>query len=254
MVLGFTDRTGFQFGFANYGPEGTVIRSGYSGGDILKACYTGTDWQIEDVASGCASEGLAIHTYDEEGYVPSFGGFLAKEGEFFDGDYFHGDGEIDGTGLSFFPGHAEITIGGLAIVPGSGEVISTSYDPVTGAPNFNTGGVIYLDLATGKRSRNGFQLYATNDPNTTLGKGIGLGDIEALCEEVPIQIGNYVWADVNGDGVQDPCEPPVADLTVKLYTKTASSGSKLIATTQTCLLYTSPSPRDATLSRMPSSA
>ena len=33
-----------------------------------------------------------------------------------------------------------------------------------------------------------------------------------------------------------------------------SAGANLLGTTQICLLYTSPSPRDATLSRMPSSA
>ena len=48
-------------------------------------------------------------------------------------------------------------------------------------------------------------------------------------------LGDYVWLDANANGIQDADESGIARLTV-------------------CLLYTSPSPRDATLSRMPSSA
>ena len=234
MILGFTDRTGFQYGEDNYGLVGTTKLSIYSGGDILKACTAATGWEIESVASGCSSSsGLAINTFDNEGYVPDFGGFLAKEGEFFDGDYFHDNGGIDGTGLSYFPGHPEITTGGLALIPGRGEVLTTAYDPVTGAANFSTGGVISLDLETGQRPRNGYQIYDTDLPNTTLGKGVGLGDLEILCALPPIQVGNYVWIDDNEDGIQDPCEPPVSNLTVMLYSQPTNGTPVLVATTTT---------------------
>ena len=234
MILGFTDRTGFQYGEDNYGLVGTTKLSIYSGGDILKACTAATGWEIESVASGCSSSsGLAINTFDNEGYVPDFGGFLAKEGEFFDGDYFHDNGGIDGTGLSYFPGHPETTTGGLALIPGRGEVLTTAYDPVTGAANFSTGGVISLDLETGQRPRNGYQIYDTDLPNTTLGKGVGLGDLEILCALPPIQVGNYVWIDDNEDGIQDPCEPPVSNLTVMLYSQPTNGTPVLVATTTT---------------------
>ena len=41
---------------------------------------------------------------------------------------------------------------------------------------------------------------------------------------------------------------------VEIKIKSAEISSSVFANIQTCLLYTSPSPRDATLSRMPSSA
>ena len=60
------------------------------------------------------------------------------------------------------------------------------------------------------------------------------GDVplgEADAAEVPAVVQGVKWEDLNGDGVRDDGEPGLG-----------------------CLLYTSPSPRDATLSRMPSSA
>jgi hypothetical protein len=217
MVLGFTDRTGFQWGYNNYGPTGTTQYAMYAAGDILKACTTASGWSIESTSSACQSAGgLAINTNDPNGYTMTWGQ-LAKPGEFYEGDFFHGDGNFDASGLSYFPGHPEITIGGLLIVPGTGEVMSTSYDPVTGAPNYNTGGVITLSNTTGKRTRNGFQLYGTTAPGTTQGKGVGLGDLEALCEGAPIEIGNRIWNDADKDGIQDPSESVIPNVGVEIY-------------------------------------
>ncbi len=228
MILGFLDRTGLQFGNGNYGPIETTQRSLYSGGDILKACLSGGTWSIESTASGCSSPGgLAINTYDNDGYDVGFD-FLDKQGEFYEGDFFHGDGNWDGTGLSYFPGHPEIATGGLAVVPGTGEVMTTSYDPVTGANNFGTGGVIVLSNTTGQRTRNGFQLY-DDVPEVNAGKGIGLGDLEALCSNPPIQIGNYVWYDPDKDGIQDACEMGIAGVNVSLY----QADGTFVATTTT---------------------
>lgn len=217
MILGFIDRTGFQFGDYNYGPSGTTKYSIYAGGDILRTCKSGSSWSIESTATGCSSAGgLGINTYDPDGYDVGWD-YLDKQGEFYEGDFFHNNGNYDGTGLSYFPGHPEITIGGLAIVPWTNEVMSTSYDPVTGADNFGTGGVIVLDNTSGKRPRNGFQIYNTTDPNTTQGKGVGLGDLEALCITTPNQIGNFIWYDEDEDGVQDPCEMGIQGVNVALY-------------------------------------
>ena len=66
-------------------------------------------------------------------------------------------------------------------------------------------------------------------PNSTSGAGNdrkGMGaDIEVLNECIPkpqpVQIGNYVWVeDININGVQDPCEPPLPNLPISLYSKT----------------------------------
>src|SRR5690606_18184352 len=49
------------------------------------------------------------------------------------------------------------------------------------------------------------------------GKGTGMADLEVLCDEAPIQIGNRVWFDTNSNGIQDPGEVPVDGATVNLY-------------------------------------
>jgi hypothetical protein len=228
MILGFTDRTGFQIGQENYGPTGTTLYSLYAGGDILKACKTSTGWQIEDVAAGCKNtRGFAINTNDPTGYNNSTNN--PKAGEFYEGDYFHNNGGIDNTGLSWFPGHPEIAVGALAVIPGTNEVMSTAYDPVTGDSNFSTGGVITLDNTSGKRPRNGFQLYnSTNsagDGGITQGKGVGFGDLEVLCGPAPVEIGNRVWNDTDTDGIQDAGEAGIDGVTVKLFEGSTEVGS-----------------------------
>ncbi|WP_425332240.1 MSCRAMM family protein [Amycolatopsis alba] len=56
-----------------------------------------------------------------------------------------------------------------------------------------------------------------------------MADLEVLCDEAPLQIGNRVWYDVDKDGIQDPGEPPVPGATVRLYDATG----KLVSTTVT---------------------
>ena len=36
-----------------------------------------------------------------------------------------------------------------------------------------------------------------------------MSDVELLCDAAPIEIGNRVWHDVNGNGIQDPSEPGI---------------------------------------------
>ena len=50
------------------------------------------------------------------------------------------------------------------------------------------------------------------------GKAAGLGDMEMSCAASPTEIGNYVWLDVDADGIQDPDEPPLAGVVVTLST------------------------------------
>jgi hypothetical protein len=219
MILGFTDRTGFQFENENYGPTGTTITSLFAAGDILRACVTstGTAWNIE--SSTCASTtggpnnngGNAIFGTDPNGYTNTG----AKPGEFFWGDYFHADGGINGD-IGWYPSHGEISIGGLAVLPGSNEVMTTAYDPVTGGADYNRGGVISLSTTNGARSRQGFQLYATS-ADATAGKGVGLGDLEILCDPAPIELGNRMWRDTDGDGIQEPDEPVLANVTLEIF-------------------------------------
>ena len=51
----------------------------------------------------------------------------------------------------------------------------------------------------------------------TFGKANGMGDVLVLCDSAPIEIGNRVWRDVNGNGIQDANENGIDSLTIELY-------------------------------------
>ncbi len=128
------------------------------------------------------------------------------------------DGEV-------FPGHGELAQGGLIHFPGRSEVLTTALDPIT----INTGGIIKLSLTTGGQTGPGYEVFG-NSVGFAL-KGIGLADLEARCDPLPPQIGNYVWIDDNHNGVQDACESSLSNVPVSLYNKAGN----LVATTQSDL-------------------
>ena len=67
---------------------------------------------------------------------------------------------------------------------------------------------------------------------------------ETIIQQAEIMAPSVEKIEINEDG----------SLTGKVYAKVASEETPVDAKITFCLLYTSPSPRDATLSRMPSSA
>ncbi|MEM7091968.1 MAG: SdrD B-like domain-containing protein [Actinomycetota bacterium] len=75
----------------------------------------------------------------------------------------------------------------------------------------------------------GIAAYALGDDP----KGVG-GEVQVMnavtCPVPQIEIGNYVWLDLDGDGIQDPGETPLEGVTVTLY---AADGTTVLATTTT---------------------
>jgi uncharacterized repeat protein (TIGR01451 family) len=61
-------------------------------------------------------------------------------------------------------------------------------------------------------------------------KANGLGDIEALCDPAPLELGNRVWRDSDRDGIQDPGEPALAGVVVQLI---APNGTTVLASATT---------------------
>jgi hypothetical protein len=55
-----------------------------------------------------------------------------------------------------------------------------------------------------------------------------MGDFVALLQNPVSEIGNYVWNDLNKNGIQDPNEPPIPGVSVRLY-----QGATLLATVVT---------------------
>ncbi|OWY24607.1 hypothetical protein C7N43_35235, partial [Sphingobacteriales bacterium UPWRP_1] len=200
MILGFMDRAGHQLGRANYSPILTdfTLHTGTAGGDILRAHKNGSIWQVENNGTVGGVTGCGAGS-----------GYGIGGGEFYCGD----------TGAG---GETEGSMGSLALLKGLGQVLSTMLNPFV----TNSGGIFWFSNNTGQADKK-YQLY--NDDMATVGKAHGLGDIELLCMMAPIEIGNFVWNDADGDGVQDPGEPGIAGVTVNLYTLAGT----LVATTAT---------------------
>jgi hypothetical protein len=187
MVLGFRDKNGDE----------TSSNGGFSIGEILRACKGGAlGWTFENNGT-CGGVGPTTGLFNN-----GLGG-----GEF----YHEENGEQKGEGL----------VGGLLQVPGFNHVMTTSFDAVayessgSPAPNYNTNGVHRYNNTTG--ALNGaYDIYIGGQAGT-FAKANGVGDIEALCDLAPIEIGNRVWNDANGNGTQDAGEMGIPGVTVHLF-------------------------------------
>ncbi|WP_405613119.1 SdrD B-like domain-containing protein [Streptomyces sp. NBC_00076] len=169
LVLGFRDRFGDQSGLVipNANPNGPV-ESTVTGGDINRVCRK--------------SDG----TYHWEGSAdcPRPGG----GNEWFTGDTYY-------TGTS----HRETAQGALALPLQQTTIASTTLDPYR---VINSGGIGWFDRTTGRRDATQDGFGVVYDTDGGFGKAHGLGDLELLCDEPPVQIGNRVWLD-DGGGTQN---------------------------------------------------
>ena len=201
MVIGFMDRIGNQLGYLNYGPTGqTELYSAFTGGDIMKATpNTDGTYTIEN--NGTAGPNTTVGANNGEG----IGG-----GEFFSFDVFEIAPNIPRP-------HSETAQGGVALIKGTNQVIGTALDPF--GTFVNSGGVNYWDLSTGEVRDPGYVLFRSGSNSiSTFSKANGLGDVATLCSLAPIELGGRIWVDANTNGVQDPCEITLSDISVTLYT------------------------------------
>ncbi len=209
MVIGMLDRFGMQSGFLNYSTNPADDTSGsqqlYSanaGGDLIHACRSGSSYIVEGF-SGC--------TIDND-TGPQSG--LTNDGPNSVGEYYYDDYAYFGGTVT----HFEVASGGLAVRRSTTEVVSTVFDPVRENANYQQG-VRWFDTNTssGNSTRGtalrSYQAWPVSGGNTS--KANGLGDIEQL-NVAPLELGNRVWRDDDGDGIQDPNEMAVAGVTVQL--------------------------------------
>ncbi len=194
MVVSLRDRMGDQIGYLDNGPDGpggafpdNLIT--VTAGDILRASPNGAGgWTIEAGAQGVdfGPSAGANPPYSEQG---------PGNGEFYWQDNLAG-------------AHDETITGGIVQVPGAPEISAEVMDPGT----IFSAGTAWFDNGTGARNRE-FTIIPATAP---FGKGNGLGDLAALCNSAPIEIGNYVWFDANQNGIQDANEQPLAGVVVTL--------------------------------------
>ncbi|MFI0976174.1 SpaA isopeptide-forming pilin-related protein [Streptomyces sp. NPDC021093] len=200
LILGFRDRHSDQTGYGLRNKPGGPTVDVSSGGDLNRACKDASGKFVLDGNGGCTNNGTSRNN----------GGQPADVLEYYPGEWrtpYHLESAFAGIALS----KVENTIASSGI-----DVIDTTYN--SGTMHVNRDGT---------KPPNGTQ--SGNQLTTTFGKGGSMADLEVLCDEAPIQIGNRVWYDIDKDGVQDPGEKPVPGATVNLYDKDGN----LVATTKT---------------------
>lgn len=186
----------------------------FAGGDMLRICNAAGALSLE---SGGTCVGLPGSQFlDHSG---------AREYYFDNFTHYSGD-----TG---FAQHPETVNGSLATISGYDGVWSTAWDieyvNQQGVLSFGDcadrmyGNCYPSNSTTGHGSRIGGIHFPTNSGSVTwpagsgFSKGNGLADLEVLCDEAPVMIGNGLWDDLDKDGIWDAGEPGLAGVTVNLY-------------------------------------
>ncbi len=196
LIIGLRDRFGDQAASDGLDTAGGNNERMRTAGDLLRACGSVTaGWSIE--ANGTCGGTTTPGAGTNQGP----GG-----GEYYNTEFYD-------------PFHDETATGSVAQIPGHNEVASTMFDPINTTFTGGVGWFTNTGASAGQQSRpTNYQVYGNG--NDTFRKANGLGDLEALCDEAPIEIGNRVWRDNNGNGIQDPGEPTFAGVTVNLYDPT----------------------------------
>ncbi|MEX3099372.1 MULTISPECIES: SdrD B-like domain-containing protein [unclassified Streptomyces] len=217
LIMAFRDRFGDMQGSRTYSFGSTTTQvAAVAAGDVLRACLSGSTYTLENNASCGSFTGANPNNQQGPG-----------NGEFYD----------DTTVLSDAH-HDQITEGGTALQPYRKKLWTTAFDPWTNQA-YEQGVREWVADGSAPTTRKraddsgtiiGNQLIKSTwaDGANLFGKGNGLADLELISTPPPVQIGNRVWYDVDGDGIQDPSEAPIPGVVVTL---TAPDGTKLTATT-----------------------
>ncbi len=221
LAVGIIDRNSLMHLDGTYSPYANTIHQQPSGGDLIRVCNTTGDpnnpvYSVENVGGDCdASANFSS--------PPITGGTIPRThhgGPGGDAEWYGADRWNDTN-----PFHSETAQGGTWTHPLLDETVVAAMDP----NNWVSGGLEFFSNVDGS-VQDDLQLFAGGRPqdgNGYLGKGSAVGDVEGCW--IPLEIGNFVWLDLDGDGVQDPGETPLAGVTVQLV----DGGGSVVATVMT---------------------
>ncbi len=228
-----TSYTAWQSGTINALPIGDVLFAGRGADGALAIENLGTAAGAGVPATTAGLDVVSrVPGYGAEGAVwgqPTRQNFQHGGLEFFEDSVgYNGAGRIvNNEGVV----HDETALGAVATIAGSNQLTTTSFDA---ARTYNAAGNRFLSLIDG-HSINGFDQYLPGVGY--FGKNGGIGGVAFLLDEAPVEIGNRVWYDADGDGIQDPDEPAINGAPVELWTADASGNPvTLLASTQTATL------------------
>jgi hypothetical protein len=206
MHLGLRDRFGDMVGDGVNEP-GTNNRIDFDAvGDILKANPSGGNWVLNITTATAGTEFYASDNYNTS--------------------------------------HDETSNGGLAHLQGTTDIVNTVMDPVSNI----SFGLDFANTATGALPRS-YQIYRRKNGNSNndvyFAKSNGNGDVEFLCDFQPIQIGNRIWFDTNGNGIQDAGEAGINGVMVQLVSPGpdgifGNANDVIVATTTTATINNQP--------------
>lgn len=208
MILVFNDRNGHQMGTANYGisaaQHGTTLHTSVAAGDMLRAALIGGNYVLENNAtSGSITTSGAGNNQGPATINGSMDGYTGVGGEYYYGD----QALIFGSNVY----HKDAVMGGSTILAGS----NYTYVHMVDAYEAWGGGSYLMNNTTGNFD-NVYGIYPRTVTEVLFGKANGLGDPEVMCNVAPIEIGNRIWEDSDGDGIQDAGESTISGVTVQL--------------------------------------
>ncbi|GAA1951216.1 hypothetical protein GCM10009738_25860 [Kitasatospora viridis] len=189
MVLAFRDR------FADREPGAPAPGSVFnvmSGGDLNKACLA-NGMYVMDTNNGC--------------------GETVRGTRFFN---------VAWAAV----GHNNTAFAGMALSKVESTIAVSSFDPDHTPVGYGTS---FLERANGAQDPQFGLRLTPKGTSAPFGKGASMGDLEVLCDQAPLQIGNRVWYDPQRTGLQDPGQLPVVGVTMHLY----DGSGKLVGTTKT---------------------
>jgi len=202
MIVAFTDRFGHQVRFAavdaHGNHHGTFGFDPRLGGDIVRfGRCDGVNWTMENNGTVC---GVSTNGKDNN---QGYGG----------GEYYYGEGNPS-LGLH------ELSVGSLCFKPGSREICLASNDPI----REYSAGMTWLDNENGSKKR-AFEIISELNniiigAPVQFGKASSFGDVNIVCAVSPLEIGNRLWRDDNGNGIQDAGEPGIANVLLHLVNAT----------------------------------
>lgn len=226
MILALRDRIGDQVGNGSLSNPGDASNTNFyqprTAGDVIRACGTQNSWTLENNGR-CGGTGSAPQNVSEG---PGGGEFYFGDAYDLSADFITPSTTVMGKGGN----HDDTGNGGVEQLPGAPDVVISDFDPIPNIGNMiHDGGLRWLSNSTGAFTK-AYRIYdGTSNDTTSFGKAGGIGgSMVMLSDPAPLEIGNRVWRDSNGNGVQDPNENGIAGVTVHLY-----QGSTLVGTAVT---------------------
>ncbi|MEM1327333.1 MAG: collagen-binding domain-containing protein, partial [Bacteroidota bacterium] len=218
MVMVFSDRAAHQYGADNNDLNGNNTFNYQLGGHALFV-EGKNDGSFEIESDGQTTNFGVASSIRLNGEGP--GG-----GEFFSGMYYNDNSSNNNPypPNPFVGNHPSTTMGSAAVLAGTDELFMTAMDPA----GLFQGGTLRVNFSNGgKVVGSGYKLYEGGRP--FFSKAAGLGDIELSAELAPLSVGNFVWDDSNGNGIQDAGETGIDGLVIELFKDDGSGNFSKVA-------------------------